>query len=160
VLATPRPFIDAAGYVGPCRRAGIVTAGPAQRRRKVDDRAVAAPVADENTLVGAVAELGKAVAAYLGASAGIDPCAAALKKVQAYAVNAGDGPLMRACAAFGLQLSAQGLRADAIKAALEACMAGVSDLAVTPVEETRRRDAMAEEVRQAVANAAASRRAA
>ena len=37
VLSAPRAFIDAAGYVGPCRRAGIVTAGPAKRRRKADD---------------------------------------------------------------------------------------------------------------------------
>jgi hypothetical protein len=77
--------------------------------------------------------------------------------VQAYAVNAGDGPLMRACAAFGLQLSAKGLRPDATKFALEACLAGVAELAATSVEETERRDAMAEGVRQAVAKAAALR---
>lgn len=29
VLANPRPFIEGANYVGPCRRAGIVTAGQA-----------------------------------------------------------------------------------------------------------------------------------
>jgi DNA-binding response OmpR family regulator len=41
VLAKPRPFIDAEGYVGPCRRAGIVTAGNGSRRRKADDQAAA-----------------------------------------------------------------------------------------------------------------------
>lgn len=33
VLARPRPFVEEAGYVGPCRRAGIVTAGAGSRRR-------------------------------------------------------------------------------------------------------------------------------
>jgi len=37
VLAKPRPFIESAVYVGPCRRAGIVTAGPDKRRRQSDD---------------------------------------------------------------------------------------------------------------------------
>ena len=40
----------------------------------------------------------------------------ALRHVQAYAVNSGDGPLMRACAAFALQLSsAKGLRVEAVR---------------------------------------------
>lgn len=38
VLAKPRPFIESAVYVGPCRRAGIVTAGPEKRRRQADAR--------------------------------------------------------------------------------------------------------------------------
>lgn len=36
VLARPRPFIEGVNYVGPCRRAGIVTAGPAASRRVTD----------------------------------------------------------------------------------------------------------------------------
>jgi DNA-binding response OmpR family regulator len=36
VLRRPRPFVEGDGYVGPCRRAGIVTAGPSKRRRKAD----------------------------------------------------------------------------------------------------------------------------
>jgi CheY-like chemotaxis protein len=37
VLANPRAFIDAeAGYVGPCRRAGIVTVEAPKKRRKAD----------------------------------------------------------------------------------------------------------------------------
>lgn len=39
VLGKPRPFIEAAGYVGPCRRAGIATAGAGARRRKADTQA-------------------------------------------------------------------------------------------------------------------------
>jgi CheY-like chemotaxis protein len=36
VRAKPRPFVEADGYVGPCRRAGIVTAGAGSRRRTSD----------------------------------------------------------------------------------------------------------------------------
>jgi CheY-like chemotaxis protein len=36
VLSKPRPFMEADGYVGPCRRAGIVTAGAPKQRRKAD----------------------------------------------------------------------------------------------------------------------------
>ena len=39
VLNKPRPFIEAAGYVGPCRRAGIVTAGAGNARRISDAEA-------------------------------------------------------------------------------------------------------------------------
>lgn len=33
VLAKPRPFIETSVYVGPCRRAGIITSRSAKRRR-------------------------------------------------------------------------------------------------------------------------------
>ncbi|GAM99483.1 chemotaxis protein CheYIII [alpha proteobacterium U9-1i] len=155
VMTNPREFIDAAGYVGPCRRAGIVTAGATQKRRKIDESAKAENEA--NTLVGAVAQMSKAISGFVTGAVEVEVCQAALKRVQAYAVNAGDGPLMRACAAFGLQLSAKGVRPEAAKSALEACMAGVAELAATSVEETQRRDAMAESVRQAVAKAASLR---
>ena len=36
VLAKPRPFIECDVYAGPCRRAGIVTAGTGMRRRSID----------------------------------------------------------------------------------------------------------------------------
>jgi DNA-binding response OmpR family regulator len=36
VLAKPRPFVEGQEYVGPCRRAGIVTAGPGKFRRQAD----------------------------------------------------------------------------------------------------------------------------
>jgi DNA-binding response OmpR family regulator len=45
VLKRPRPFIEGEAYVGPCRRAGIVTARPAKKRRKADAEAQAAPAA-------------------------------------------------------------------------------------------------------------------
>ena len=155
VLTSPRPFIDAAGYVGPCRRAGIVTAGPQKRRRKADDAAKAAR--DPGTLAAAVAGLNKAVSEVLSGTARGEICEPLLKQVQAYAVNAGDAPLMRACAAFALQLAASGQKPEAAKAALTACMAGVSQLVETAVAETVAREAMAEQVREAVAKAALQR---
>lgn len=156
VLANPREFIDADGYVGPCRRAGIVTAGPVQQRRKVDESRPAAE-SEGGTLIAAVAALSRAIGRFVAGTAQAETCQAALKRVQAYAVNAGDGPLMRACAAFGLQLAAKGMRPEASKAALEACVAGVTELAATSMEDAERRDAMAEGVRQAVAKAASLR---
>lgn len=155
VMTNPREFVDAAGYVGPCRRAGIVTAGATQKRRKIDESARAE--AEASTLGGAVAAMSKAINGHLAGAVDMGVCLAALKNVQTHAVSSGDGPLMRACAAFGLQLSAKGLRPDAAKTALEACSAGLAELAATSVDETERRDAIAENVRQAVAKAAALR---
>jgi CheY-like chemotaxis protein len=37
VLARPRPFVETDVYVGPCRRAGIVSAGTGKFRRKSDE---------------------------------------------------------------------------------------------------------------------------
>ena len=41
VLAKPRPFVESDVYVGPCRRAGIVSAGTGKYRRKSDDQRAA-----------------------------------------------------------------------------------------------------------------------
>ncbi|MES1200966.1 MAG: response regulator [Pseudomonadota bacterium] len=156
VLGAPRPFIDAAGYVGPCRRAGIVTAGAPKKRRKADASATAAPV-DGASLATAVLTLSNAVTEHILGRVRAETCETALKQVQAYAVNAGDGPLMRACAAFSLQLQAKGVRADAAKAALTVCLAGITQLAESAVTETAKREAIAENVRQAVAKAVTQR---
>ena len=67
---------------------------------------------------------------------------------------------MRACAAFALQLGGRDLKSDAARQALEACVSGIKELAALDAAKTRERDALAESVRQAVARAAASKRAA
>lgn len=154
VLTHPRNFIDTeSGYVGPCRRAGIVTAGAPGKRRKADDGAV-----NVHTLQDAVATLRQAAAAFCDNSAFLEPCEIALRNVQAYAVNAGDGPLMRACAAFALQLgSAKGLRPEAVKASLSVCVDGVSKLVSLGPQEALRREEIAEGVRLAVGKAALQR---
>jgi CheY-like chemotaxis protein len=156
VLTKPREFIDAEGYVGPCRRAGIVTAGAPKKRRKADDSATAkAPVL---TLEKAVEGLAAATGAYAADSRKVDGCEAALRFVQAYAVNAGDGPLMRACAAFALQVTAsRSQRNDAARLALETCASGVVQLAALNSAQSDAREAIAEHVRQAVAKAAMQR---
>lgn len=154
VLGAPRPFIDAEGYVGPCRRAGIVTAGAPKRRRKADEAAAA----EAPTLERAVETLAVAAAQCSLGKGCTEACETALRAVQAYAVNAGDGPLMRACAAFALHLAAgRSLRPEAAAAALDACVSGVTQLAALPAEDARQREAIAEAVRQAVATAAMQR---
>ncbi|MGE0828713.1 MAG: two-component system response regulator [Hyphomonadaceae bacterium] len=152
VLAAPRPFIEAESYVGPCRRAGIVTAGPAQRRRKADEP-TAADAAGAPPLDASIAALRIEVDALVtGKCAERDKCEAALRDVQTAA--AGDGPLMRTCAAFSLQLQSAGKIDGAARAALGACMDGVAKLAGAERLAPAERDNIAESVRQAVARAA------
>jgi CheY-like chemotaxis protein len=154
VLAHPRPFIEAAGYVGPCRRAGIVTAGAPKKRREADsDQA-----GETRTLADIVGALTAASAAFAADSAKADACEAALRQVQAYAVNAADSPLMRACATFALQIKALlRVRNNVNRAALEVCTQGVSELASLAVSQTARRDAIAQRMREVVAKAALQR---
>jgi hypothetical protein len=155
VLTHPRPFVEADGYVGPCRRAGIVTAGAPKKRRKADDQAESA---ETQTLAHIVGNLTAASIAFAADSAKADACDAALRQVQAYAVNAGDGPLMQACTAFALQIKAlQSVRNDVTRSALEACTQGVAELASLAVGETAQRAATAERVRETVAKAALQR---
>ncbi len=155
VLSKPRPFIDAEGYVGPCRRAGIVTAGAPKKRRKVDVAEAPAPAL---TLNDAVEALAAAAARFAADGVTLEPCEAALRQVQAYAVNAGDGPLMRACAAFTLQLTAAKMqKAETLKETLQVCVDGVARLVSIDGKEAQRREAIAEAVRDAVAKAAQRR---
>jgi len=155
VLSKPREFIDAEGYVGPCRRAGIVTAGAPKARRKADD---ASAVIDPKTVQMVVDNLVAAAVAYVADAKKLEGCELALRRVQAYAVNAGDGPLMRACAAFALQLSsAKGLRPEAVRASLEVCVNGVVKLVSLGATEAARREEIAEGVRQAVGKASMQR---
>ena len=155
VLSKPREFIDAEGYVGPCRRAGIVTAGAPKKRRKADDSVAPAPVL---TLDKAVKALASATAAYAADVRKVEACEAALRFVQAYAVNAGDGPLMRACAAFALQVTtSRRQRNEAARVALEMCANGVAQLVALDMALGEAREAVAEQIRQAVAKAAMQR---
>lgn len=154
VLTKPREFIDAQGYVGPCRRAGIVTAGAPRKRRKADDSITVDPKTLQTVVDGLVA----AAAAYALDANKLDGCEVALRQVQAYAVNSGDGPLMRACAAFALQLSsAKGLRPEAVRASLEVCVNGVVKLVSLGADQNDRREEIAEGVRQAVGKASMQR---
>ncbi|MEQ1491470.1 MAG: response regulator [Terricaulis sp.] len=155
VLSKPREFIDAEGYVGPCRRAGIVTAGAPKARRKADDSEA---FVDPKTLQTVVDALVAAAVAYAADANKLEGCEAALRQVQAYAVNAGDGPLMRSCAAFALQLSsAKGLRPEAVRASLEVCVNGVVKLVSLGADQAARREEIAEGVRQAVGKASMQR---
>jgi DNA-binding NarL/FixJ family response regulator len=158
VLGSPRVFIDAAGYVGPCRRAGIVTAGAPKKRRKADDSAKAAaaapaPQIDITSMADAIVALSRSVADYVRGSGPIETCVAALRLVQAHAMSRKDEPMMRACSAMASQLAVKDARPEVTKAALTACIAGVSQLAELAVAEAEKRDALAEEVRAVVTRA-------
>ncbi|HVK79897.1 MAG TPA: response regulator [Verrucomicrobiae bacterium] len=163
VLAAPRDFIDAEGYVGPCRRAGIVTAGTGAsagvtKRRKADKvaekPAAAAGGMPTLTFEQAVGALGAATAQFkLDLSSGAT-CEAALRFVQAYAVAGKDHEMMRACAAFAQQIIAtKSMPADVARVALDACVNGVNELAKLPAGDAKRTE-VAEHVRQTVAKAA------
>lgn len=154
VLTQPREFIDAEGYVGPCRRAGIVTAGDPKKRRKADEtKAASAPAL---TLEQAVGALGAAAQAYMLDQRQSKTCEAALRFVQAYAVNASDGPLRRVCAAFAQQLTAQNLSPELVRHAIERCLDGVMQL-TTGALPPEARDAVAERVSLTVATTIAPR---
>ncbi len=156
VLTQPREFIDAPGYVGPCRRAGIVTAGEPKKRRAADTSKSAQPAMPTLTLEQAVGALAIAAEQYARDPAQGKTCEAALRFVQAYAVNASDGPLMRVCAAFAQQLGAQNVSSAARTHAVESCMQAVMSLAQSGMEPADR-EAIAGRVRDVVAKAIAPR---
>lgn len=156
VLKKPRDFVDGESYVGPCRRAGIVTAGAPKKRRKIDDGLLTGD--EQTTLQVIVDELVSTASAYTKDASLFQRYEAALRQVQAFAVNAGDGPLMRACAAFALQLStAKELQPDAVRASLDVCVDGVVKLVSLGPDQAPRREEIAEGVRQAVHNASMQR---
>jgi len=158
VLTQPRGFIDAEGYVGPCRRAGIVTAGAPRKRRKVDAATEAANDAD--TLAQAFAALTSALTQMAQGLAGASQCETALRRVQAYAVNANDASLMSVCGVLAQQLTAHDLRSEAGKTALQVCAAGISQLATLGLGAAEQRANVAAGVRQALAKLALAKAAA
>lgn len=150
VLAKPRPFIDAENYVGPCRRAGIVTAGLPTKRRKSDSEGVA----HIDALTQAAAAFKRAAEAAASSGKDHDACATALESLRDLAAKAGDGPMMRACASLGLLLMSA--KDAAFNATIGACAVRVSTLAATRPDDQAARDALAEDIRQAVAHVAAA----
>jgi len=158
VLTQPREFINAEGYVGPCRRAGIVTAGAPRKRRKVDAAAEAANEAD--TLAQAFAALTAALTQMAQGQGGAAQCESALRRVQAYAVNANDAALMGVCGTLAQQLTAHDLRSEAGKTALQICAAGVSQLAALGLGAKEQRAQVAANVKQALAKVALAKAAA
>lgn len=159
VLASPREFIDAAGYVGPCRRAGIVTAGAPRKRRKVDEAAEAA-ANEAATLAQAFASLTSALTQMSQGKGGGAACEAPLRRVQAYAVNANDGPLMNVCSTLARQLTAHDLRSTAGKAALSVCAAAIGQLAELGLNQTAQREQVANSVQGEIARVVAAAKAA
>jgi CheY-like chemotaxis protein len=163
VLTNPRPFIDAPGYVGPCRRAGIVTAGEPKKRRKADEaREAAEALAKEAaTLAQAFASLTAALTQMAqGVHGAASDCQLALGRVQAYAVNANDKPLMDVCVTLAQQLTAHDLRSEAGKAALKVCASAISQLAELGLNQVDARQAVAAGVQGNIAKVIAAAKAA
>ena len=155
VLASPRTFIDAAGYVGPCRRAGIVTASAPRKRRKADEAA-----SEAATLAQAFALLTAALTQIAQGKGGAAGCEAPLRRVQAYAVNANDGPLMNVCSTLAQHLAAHDLRSTAGKAALSVCAAAIGQLAEIGLNQTAQREQIAGAVQSEIARVVAAAKAA
>ena len=152
VLSQPRPFIDAPGYVGPCRRAGIVTAGAPSKRRKAD--AVAAAAEEAAKLAQAFSTLTAALVQLTQGKGAAGEVEAGLSRVQAFAVNANDKPLLAVCTTLAQQLSAHDLRSDAGKSALTICAEGISQLAALGLNQSEQREKVAAEVRETIATLA------
>jgi CheY-like chemotaxis protein len=141
VLTNPRPFIDAPGYVGPCRRAGIVTAGPPSKRRKADAAADAAA-----RLAQAFATLTSALLQMAQGEGGAAEVESGLTLVQAFAIDHNDRPLLTVCATLAQQLSAHDLRSDAGKSALTICADGIAQLAGLALNQSELRQMVALQV--------------
>ncbi len=139
VLSAPREFIDAAGYVGPCRRAGIVMADSPPKRRRGSDQ-------PKDTL-SAAHDLKRAVEDYVARKTDVRPSVTALKVLCS---SEQDAAMARACAAFGALLSAN---TQAARDVLIACLAGILALADPAQTDAQKRDAIAERVHQAAAKA-------
>lgn len=135
VLANPRPFIEAANYVGPCRRAGIVTAGPAPRRRKSDfERAAASAATVRELIARALACVDDLVS---GRQARTGACEDVLEEILDRANETQDAPLMRVCAALATHLDAR--ESAAGRAAIVACVDGLGALVATENDGERAR---------------------
>ncbi len=158
VLTQPREFIDAEGYVGPCRRAGIVTAGAPRKRRKADSGEATANEAD--TLAQAFTSLTQALTQMATGKGGAAQCESALRRVQAYAVNANDGALMSVCGSLAQQLTAHDLRSEAGKTALNVCAAAIARLADLGLGAAQERAQVAAQVKNEMAKIALAKAAA
>jgi CheY-like chemotaxis protein len=158
VLKQPRPYIEAEGYVGPCRRDGIVTAGAPRKRRKADD--AAEQTAEAGTLAQAFSSLTAVLKQIAAGKAGATDCESALRRVQGYAVNANDAALMSVCGTLAQQLTAHDLRSDAGKLALNICAAGIGKLADLGVGDAEKRAHVAAQVKQALGKIALTKAAA
>jgi CheY-like chemotaxis protein len=132
VLANPRPFIEGANYVGPCRRAGIVTSGPAPRRRKSDLEAAAGGASVHQLIARALACVDELVT---GRQAQSEACEDILEQIRDRATDLQDGPLMRVSAALANHLDSRDSPGG--RAAIVACVEGLGALAVAANDSER-----------------------
>ena len=91
---------------------------------------------------------------------GAGQCEGALRRVQAYAVNANDAALMSVCGTLAQQLTAHDLRSEAGRAALKICASGIGKLAELGLGSREQRADVADGVRHAIAKVSLAKAAA
>lgn len=144
VLANPRAFIEHDNYVGPCRRAGIVTAGAPLRRRTGD-----AEFGETATLPELVSGIRRCIEDLAtGKTTRTAACEAGLREVQSRAIAAEDSALTRACAAFSTQLNVK-IDAQSLPA-LGACIDALTKLVALESLPAADREAIADQLSQTV----------
>ncbi len=142
VLANPRPFIDAEGYVGPCRRAGIVTTGAVTKRRQSDNPTM--------SLSAAIAALASATGDFVrGRTPGPSACAAALKALNQVAQKDSMAEVAVGCAAYDAAIAAPEPYDDAFKARLTEAMDDLARRVAVALDDGAGREALAQRVREA-----------
>lgn len=125
VMSTPRPFIECAAYVGPCRRAGIISTCAVDRRHRPD---AAAPLHldDRAAVIGALL----AGAADLVSGAALtDDSASHLREVETMSLDADTGGVLRGIAASLLRLGTHKSLDASDRAVLASCMEALQKLA-------------------------------
>ncbi len=145
VLANPRPFIDAEGYVGPCRRAGIVTTAAANKRRRSDAETA-------GSLPAAVAALASAAGDFVrGRAATVEACVATLRLVQEIAADTRETALAKSADVLAAHLASPPPHDAVFKAGLAERMDAVAQIAARAIDAHGRRDDLAKTVRKAEA---------
>jgi len=145
VLATPREWVDAAGYVGPCRRSGIVTRGVSGAKRRNSDRAAL----DVAALTAAVASLARATgAAVHGREFDQTAALGATKNIESLARDVCDPVLADAAREVGAALGA-GELSDSVKARLANHMDSIAQGVARALTDIHARAEMAARVKAA-----------
>ncbi len=128
VMSTPRPFIECAAYVGPCRRAGIISTCAVDRRQPRGAAPAPLRLDDRANVIGALL----AGAADLVSGAALSPDSIArLGEVATMSQDVDKGGVLRGIAASLLRVGARKDLDPDDRATLASCLAALQALAAT-----------------------------
>ena len=134
VMSTPRPFVECAAYVGPCRRAGIISTCAVDRRQPRGAQVARLQLDDKAAVVGALL----AGAADLVSGAVLsEESAARLQQVEGMSLDLDSGGVLRGIAASLLRLGAHKNLDASDRAVLASCMEALQKLAAAGPAATR-----------------------